>query len=448
MFGTSGIRGEFGEDVTAATALAVGRAVASEGNEHVVVGRDPRETGPLLVDALAAGLRECGANVARLGELPSPTIARAVGWYDADMGVAVTASHNPPSDNGLKLWRPDGSSVVGDEQAAIADRIRRGEYAFAAWDETGSRHRFNGARGRHIDAIDEAVEIDPPLRVVVDVGNGTGELTAAALRRLGCAVTTLNGVPDGSFPARESEPTAESCGTLRALVAASDAHLGVAHDGDADRMLAVTESGEFVPGDVLLALFARREATAGDRVAVPIDASMAIRDELAAVGADVTYTRVGDGYVARRAAEPDVPFGGEPSGAWIWPAETLAPDGPLAAAKLAAMVATDGSLDALVDDVHTVPISRRTVETDRKDAIVERIVEAMPDGDDRITTVDGARVDVDEGWFLIRASGTEPLVRITAEARDHDRMETLLATAEKLVTETIDAGSVERQPTS
>jgi phosphoglucosamine mutase len=206
--------------------------------------------------------------------------------------------------------------------------------------------------------------------------------------------------------------------------------------------------GTFVAGAVLLALFARRAAAGGDRVAVPIDASMAIRDELAAVGADVTYTRVGDGYVARRAAEPDVVFGGEPSGAWIWPEETLAPDGPLAAAKLAAMVATDGSLDALVADVHTVPISRRTVETDRNEAIVEQIIEVMPDGDDRITTVDGARVDVDEGWFLVRASGTEPLVRITAEARDHERMETLLQTAEKLVTEAIDTGSIERQPTS
>ena len=446
MFGTSGIRGEFGEDVTAGTALAVGRAIASEGNDHVVVGRDPRETGSLLVEALSAGLRECGANVARLGELPTPTIARSVDWYDADMGVAVTASHNPPADNGLKLWHPDGSAVVGDAQTAIADRIRHARYEFAPWDDTGTRHRFGGARGRHVDAVADAVDVDPPIPVAVDVGHGTGELTAAALRRLGCPVTTLNGVADGSFPARESEPTAESCQQLRTVVAATDAELGIAHDGDADRMLAVTESGAFVPGDTLLALFARREAKPGTRVAVPIDASLAIKDELAAVGADVTYTRVGDGYVARRAAEAGVVFGGEPSGAWIWPDETRAPDGPLAAAKLAAMVATDGSLDALVADVNTVPISRRSVETDRKEAVVERIAAAMPEDDDRVTTVDGVRVEADGGWFLVRASGTEPLVRITAEAREQDRMAALLETAEGLVTEAIETGSVERQP--
>jgi phosphoglucosamine mutase len=446
MFGTSGIRGRFGEEVTAGTALAVGRAIASEGNEHVVVGRDPRETGPLLVEALSAGLRECGANVARLGEVPTPTVARSVGWYDADMGVAVTASHNPPADNGLKLWHPDGSAVVGEDQTVIADRIRHADYAFASWDEVGSRHRFGGARGRHVDAIAETVAVDPPLDVVVDAGHGTGELTAAALRRLGCSVTTLNGVADGSFPARESEPTAESCRTLREVVAGTDAALGIAHDGDADRMLAVTESGSFVPGDTLLALFARRAADPVTRVAVPIDASMAVKDELAAVGADVTYTRVGDGYVARRAVEAGVVFGGEPSGAWIWPDETRAPDGPLAAAKLAAMVATDGSLDAMVADVNTVPISRQSIECEQKEAVVERVVEAMPENDERVTAIDGARVDVDGGWFLIRASGTEPLVRITAEAREDDRMVSLLERAEEMVTEAIETGSVERRP--
>ncbi|MFW5938925.1 MAG: phosphoglucosamine mutase [Halolamina sp.] len=446
MFGTSGIRGEFGEDVTAATALAVGRAVASEGNERVVVGRDPRDTGHLLVDAVSAGLRECGAHVGHLGELPTPTIARGVDWYGADVGIAVTASHNPPADNGLKLWAADGAAIVGDQQDAIADRVRHGEYAFASWEGIGSRHQFGGARGRHVDAIVDAVDVDPSLSVVVDVGHGSGELTATALRRLGCAVTTLNGVPDGSFPERASEPTPESCRELRRVVAGTDADLGIAHDGDADRMLAVTESGEFVPGDVLLALFARREAGPGEKVAVPIDASMAVRDELAAVGADVTYTRVGDGYVARRATEPGVVFGGEPSGAWIWPELTRAPDGPLAAAKLASMVATDGSLDALVADVNTVPIQRRSIETERKDRVVERIADAVPDSDDRVTNVDGVRIDVDDGWFLVRASGTQPLVRITAEARERNEMESLLATAAGIVDDAIELGRVERHP--
>ena len=442
MFGTSGIRGRFGEDVTAATALAVGRAVASGDTERVVVGRDPRTTGRLLVDVLSAGLRECGADVGHLGELPSPTVARAVDWYDADMGIAVTASHNPPADNGLKLWGTDGAAVVGAEQTAIEDRIHRGDYQSAAWDGIGTRHRFNGARDRHVDAIAEEVRVEPPLQVVVDAGHGSGRLTADALRRLGCTVTTIDGTPDGTFPTRTSEPTAESTDHLQRVVASTDADLGIAHDGDADRMLAVTESGRFVPGDVLLALFARREATAGSRVAVPIDVSMTVADELAAVGADVTYTRVGDGYVAERTAEPDVVFGGEPSGAWIWPDTTRCPDGPLAAAKLASLVATNGSLDAMVDDVPAVPIRRTTVRTEEKEAVVRAVADVLPD-DERVTEVDGIRIDVDGGWFLVRASGTEPLVRITAEAREEARMTSLLSTAEELVREALEHDRLE-----
>jgi len=148
------------------------------------------------------------------------------------------------------------------------------------------------------------------------------------LSELGCDVVTLNGQRDGRFPGRPSEPTRETLGDLSALVEATDASVGIAHDGDADRMLPVDETGSFVPKDVLLALFARETATDGDVVAAPVDTSMAVDDALAAVGASVSRTRVGDTFVADRATQPNVVFGGEPSGAWIWPDETLCPDGP------------------------------------------------------------------------------------------------------------------------
>jgi phosphoglucosamine mutase len=437
MFGTSGIRGAFGSDVTAGLALDVGRALASTGRDRVVVGRDPRETGPLLADALAAGLRECGADVFDLGEVPTPTVARAVGWLDADAGVSVTASHNPPADNGLKLWSADGSAFVGTEQTAVAQAVERGDFDPADWDATGDRTRVAGMRERHAEAVADAVAVPASLRVVVDVGHGSGRVAATALRKLGCEVETLHATPDGSFPARPSEPTAEHCGRLADRVAASDADFGVAHDGDADRAMAVTGDGEFVPGDVLLALFACREAGDGDRVAVPIDTSMAVRDALRPVGAHPTFTRVGDGYVADRATDDGVAFGGEPSGAWIWPAETRCPDGPLAAAKVAGLVAESGPLADLVADVETVPIRRENVPTTAKRDVVERVRARVADRYERVTNVDGVRVDRDDGWFLVRASGTQPLVRITAEARDPDRMRGLFDTASGLVEEAV-----------
>jgi phosphoglucosamine mutase len=146
------------------------------------------------------------------------------------------------------------------------------------------------------------------------------ERAAVLATEMGCAVETLNAQPDGSFPGRPSEPTAENCESLTALVANSDADLGIAHDGDADRARAVTADGEFVPGDVLLALFAREAAEPGQRVAAPVNTSLAVDDHLADIDVTVTRTKVGDVHVAEQAAEDGVAFGGEPSGAWIWPA--------------------------------------------------------------------------------------------------------------------------------
>jgi len=249
-------------------------------------------------------------------------------------------------------------------------------------------------------------------------------------------VETLNGQRDGRFPGRPSEPTVENCETACAVVASTDADFGVVHDGDADRMMAIDERGRFITGDVLLALFARREASAGDRVAVPLNTSLLVADVLAEVGADVTYTRVGDAYVAARTEDSDVVFGGEPSGAWIWPATTRCPDGPLAACRLAVLVADHGSLAELVDNLPTYPIRRESIQTDGKRTVVERVAELAAAEYDDVSTLDGIRVETDAGWFLVRASGTEPLVRITAEARNAADADALFETARDLVEHT------------
>ncbi|WP_435174356.1 phosphoglucosamine mutase [Halorussus sp. AFM4] len=436
MFGTSGVRGRVGDEVTCDLALSVGRALASEGYDRVVVGRDARESGRMLADAAVAGLRECGADVVRLGEAATPTVARSVGWRDADAGLVVTASHNPAPDNGLKLWNPSGQAFDERQRESIAARVREDDYDLAAWDGLGEVTAWDGATERHAEALTRAAA-PGNLSVVVDVGNGVGQVTAEALRRLGHDVQTLNERADGTFPARPSEPTAENCRALAEFVAGGDAgfdaDLGIAHDGDADRMRAVTGRGEFVAGDLLLALFAREAAGAGDEVAVPVDTSLAVDDLLAAHGVSVSRTRVGDVYVAERATDPGVAFGGEPSGAWIWPDETLCPDGPLAACRLAGLVSRTGSLDARLGEVERYPLRRGNVETDRKGAVVERVRERVSDAYDDVTTLDGVRAETDDGWFLVRASGTQPLVRVTAEARSESRTDDLFAEARSLV---------------
>ena len=457
MFGTSGIRGEVGREVTAALALRVGRALGAEA-DRVVVGRDPRASGEPLGDALAAGLRELGCDVVDLGLAATPTIARGVGWWDADAGVAVTASHNPSPDNGLKLWQPTGQAYGAEGQARITARLEAEDPDLRAWDELGDR-RTADAYDRHVEVLVEAgvaatVESggiesggshgsargegsshsDGPLdlSVAVDLGNGASGVTVDALVELGCDVETLNAQPDGRFPGRPSEPTAENCTALQALVAAGGYDLGIAHDGDADRMRVVAGDGTFLAGDTTLALFAADAADPGERVAVPVDTSLAVEDYLADRDVGVTRTPVGDVHVAEAATGEGVAFGGEPSGAWIWPDQTLCPDGPLAAVRLAAMAAVE-PLESRVDEIPTYPIRRANLELADKEAVMDAVGARVRDAYDSVETLDGVRVETADGWFLVRASGTQPLVRLTAEARETDRAEALLEDARGIV---------------
>jgi len=202
-------------------------------------------------------------------------------------------------------------------------------------------------------------------------------------------------------------------------------------------MRAVAGDGTYLTGDALLAIFARDAASAGQRVAVPVDTSLAVADYLAEDDIDVEYTPVGDVYVAEAASDIDVAFGGEPSGAWIWPETTLCPDGPLAACRIAALDA-ERSLSDRLADVPTYPIRRDSVETDQKTAVMKRVRASVLDAYDDVTTLDGVRVDLGDAWFLLRASGTQPLVRLTAEGRDPDRADAVLSTARELLADALE----------
>jgi phosphoglucosamine mutase len=438
MFGTSGIRGRFRIDVTATLAVELGQAIAINGADRIVVGRDPRTTGALLADAVSAGARECGADVIDVGLASTPTIARSVSWQDADAGVSVTASHNPPEDNGLKCFTPSGMAFDESRRERLTELLTDETTDSAAWDEVGAVTTWNDAVDRHRRAIVESCSMETPPEVVVDLGNGAGTVTAGTLRELGCSVTTLNADPDGHFPARPSEPTEETTTALQAQVAETDATLGIAHDGDADRMLAVDETGAFVGGDQLLALFAREAVSEGDRVAVPINTSLVVDDVVEGAGGTVTRTRVGDVFVAERATEADVVFGGEPSGAWIWPGETLAPDGALAACKLAALVSRGVSLEDLVAELPSYPIARESIEVEDKHAVAESVATLAADRYETVTRIDGVRVETDRGWFLIRASGTQPLIRLTAQGRSDAKTEALFDNARNLLEDAIE----------
>ncbi len=420
-FGSSGIRGLANVDVTPGLALRVGQAVG-ELYGSAVVGRDPRTSGPMLVSAVIAGLLAAGADATDAGLVSTPTLARGASEYGC--GIVVTASHNPAPYNGIKLWNRDGMAFDERQQEEIESALDSGRLLSAPWDRVGRWHHRDDLILRHMDSVLREVGT-AHAKVVVDCGCGaTSTITPLLLRRMGCEVLSLHAQPDGHFPGRDPEPTEENLSLLRSTVRTVGADLGIAHDGDGDRMVAVAPDGTFVGGDTLLALFAKREVKQG--LVVPVDASMVLEDLLP--GAKIWRTRVGDVYVAAELKRRGADFGGEPSGTWIFPRSTLCPDGVYAAARLVALV-QEHPLDRMVREIPRYPTIRGAIPYEpAKRAVIEskldRSLRAL--GAD-VTTVDGWRLAFDDGWALVRFSGTEPKIRLLAESRQEARAREIYA---------------------
>jgi phosphoglucosamine mutase len=288
------------------------------------------------------------------------------------------------------------------------------------WDQVGKLSDGPHAIAEHVERILDIVgPLRKRLRVVLDCGNGAATAESPELlRRLGCDVITLNAQPDGHFPGRPSEPSAENLVALRKAVVAIGADLGLAHDGDADRCMAVTHTGRYVAGDELLLLFAKRHA--GSTIVCPVDASRTLED---ASGCTVVRTKVGDAYVSEKLAQLGGAFGGEASGAWIFPSMSYCPDGPLAAAMVCTLVAEHGPLETQVAALPRYPLWRHAWRLEDRTAAMARFKDALSDG--KINELDGLRADFADGWVLVRPSGTEPKLRVTVEAVDQDALERL-----------------------
>lgn len=395
--------------------MTAGKAVGSLHGD-IIVGRDPRLSGEMLADALIAGVLSTGADATDVGLVSTPTLARGASGYDA--GVVVTASHNPAPYNGLKFWNPDGMAFDESQQGELEEAMRGGKFTAADWRSVGHRHQRSDLIHNHAESVLREVG-EARIKVVVDCGCGaTSTITPFVLRRMGCSVVAINAQPDGHFPGRDPEPSEENLSLLKSVVPASGAALGIAHDGDGDRMVAVDERGRYVGGDRLLPLFAKVEARRS--IVVPFDASMALDDLLP--GVTVHRTRVGDVYVAAELKRRKADFGGEPSGTWIFPASTLCPDGVLAAVRLVRMVA-DRPLSERLAELPTYPLLRGSIpfESEKREAIRSALEANVRSLRGRLEAFDGWRVAYDDGWLAIRLSGTEPKIRVTAEARTEHR---------------------------
>ncbi|MDD1691171.1 MAG: phosphopentomutase/phosphoglucosamine mutase [Methanoregula sp.] len=408
LFGSSGIRRKFDQTLID-TALKIGNVLAS-GASEVIIGRDTRTTSPLLAHLVISGILGNGGTAHIAGVVPTPTVAFNTRLVKA--GCMITASHNPEEYNGLKLFNPDGSSYTQVQQKETEELLKTLHYT--DWQHLGNECVID-ALTPHKKAISDKVHVDHEISVVIDCGNGAGcMLTPRLLSDIGIRTTCINCNPSGYF-SRPSEPLPEYLGYIGGMVRKTGADCAVVHDGDADRMMAFDNKGRYIAGDHLLMLFTKY--TGAKRVVTTSDASMII-DEIA----EVRRTPVGDAYVSEELMKWGE-FGGEPSGAWIFPQISLCPDGPFAAA-LFCEIASEWDIAQEIDGMPSYPILRESFHTGSAREILAGLGASSP--------TDGIRITEDDGWCLIRASGTEPKIRITAEGKSLERAKAMLAKGKEL----------------
>ena len=401
------------------TGLVVGKEYGK-----VIVGSDTRTSSEAIKHAFISGLLTAGAWCWDSGVIPTPTLALATREFQA--GAMITASHNPPEYNGIKLLNADGSAFDANQRRQIEDMILSDVLSTALWADMKNSRNYDSAIEQHVEHLRKDLPHALKLKVVLDCGCGaTSVIAPYLLRQLGCEVVELNCYPSGFFP-HDVEPTETNLGDLIRVTREIGADLGIAHDGDGDRMMAVDEQGRFIPGDKLLVLFAQQ--VGAKEIVTTLDASMVV-DEL---GFKVTRTKVGDIYVSEELKKSG-DFGGEPSGAWIFPNSSLCPDGIYAAAKLLA-IASRHKLSVLVDQIPQYPLFRGSIASEGVvlSNLKKRLQTLKPLS---VSDIDGLRLSFENGWLLIRASGTEPKIRLTAEAKSEPQARQLYDSGLQIIKE-------------
>ncbi|VEG44895.1 phosphoglucosamine mutase [Mycolicibacterium flavescens] len=425
LFGTDGVRGVANQDLTAELALALGSAAArrlatagGHARRVAVVGRDPRASGEMLEAAVIAGLTSEGVDALRVGVLPTPAVAYLTSAYDADFGVMISASHNPMPDNGIKIFGPGGHKLDDATEDRIEELVHQ-----------GPGNRPTGARiGRVVDAADAldrylrhvskavTTRLDQ-LTVVVDCANGAAWAAAPqAYRAAGANVITINADPDGLN-------INERCGSthmeiLRSAVVSHGADLGLAHDGDADRCLAVDAHGRVIDGDAIMVILALAMQESGElasnTLVATVMSNLGLHLAMRAAGVEVRTTSVGDRYVLEELRAGGYSLGGEQSGHIVMPAWGTTGDGIVTGLRLMSRMAqTRTPLAALAEPMRTLPQVLINVAVADKATVAD-----APSVRTAVAEVEAELGDT--GRILLRPSGTEQVVRVMVEAADED----------------------------
>lgn len=437
VFKTYDLRGVADRDFPDGDVELLGRALGSyfqeQGEKRVIVGQDNRRHSPRLRQALVGGLLASGCDVLDIGETVTPVFYFAHFHYGVGAGVMVTASHNPPEDNGFKVFC-GGSTIYGEEIQGVRRLLESGRFA-------SGRGRLDQASPieAYLTRVIDGIRLARPLTLALDAGNGSaGPLAVRLFSELGCRVIPLYCEPDPDFPNHHPDPTVpENLADLRRLVLESGADLGLSFDGDGDRLGVIDERGQILWGDILQILFWREilPKYPGAPAIVEVKCSQALVNEVERLGGRPFFHQTGHSLIKAKMKEIGAPFTGEMSGHFFFADEYLGFDDALyAGARLVRLVAGGekrlSELLANVPHYFSTPETRIPCAEEDKASVVEGVVAIFRDRGHEVITVDGARVlfPDEEGWALVRASNTQPVLVARCEARTPEGLERITHT--------------------
>ncbi len=431
LFGTNGIRGIVNKELTPEMAIKAGGAIGTFfGRKNLLVGHDARTSGPMFSKAVMSGLAATGCKIFFTGMAPTPALQFAVKNHKMDGGVIITASHNPPEYNGIKVIWKDGIEISHEQEEQIEKIYFQDKMKFADWNQLGSVHELAGVNDEYVQAIkkhiDTAKIAEKHFHVVVDAANSVGGLTAPyLLRDLGCKISSLNANIDGTFPGRMPEPRPENLAELARTVKALGADLGVAFDGDADRSIFVDETGQIHMGDksfgVVLKQFLLENPKS--KIVTPVSSSTLIKDIADAYKGEIVWTKVGSVTVSQKMKEIKAKLGGEENGGVFYGPHQAVRDGAMTTALILDIMAkTNKKFSQLIAEEPKYFIEKGKIECpeDKKTKVLAALLQQTKGMN--TNTLDGVKIWLDDkSAILVRPSGTEPAYRMYAEAKTQHR---------------------------
>ncbi|MEM1586605.1 MAG: phosphomannomutase/phosphoglucomutase [Candidatus Bathyarchaeia archaeon] len=443
IFRAYDIRGIYGVDLDEGVAEKIGRAIAEYSGEGrtFIVGRDFRLSSRPLSESLMHGMISGGLNVIDIGIVTTPMLYFATKFYGVNGGVMVSASHNPPEWNGFKILLDRGFVCIGRGMEDLMNIALKADFRKV---KPGSVKVNAGAIEDYIKYVSERVNIRGGFKIAADPGGGSATLLIPRVfERAGAAVFTIYGESDGSFSRHPPEPDQRTLGELKRVVLDNNAEFGVGFDGDGDRAVFIDDRGRLVPSSTVLAILIKHylSKNRGAPVVYEVSCSMVVEETIRALGGKPILSRVGHTYIYEKMIDEGAVLGGESSGHFYFKDIYGFDDGIYAGLKMAEAISEDGRrLSEMVDSIPRypqIPAKNYDCPDEVKFKVINNLAEEFKSLGYEIITIDGVKIFAEDGWFLVRASNTQPLIRLTVEARDKEKLRDLATYAEKIILEKI-----------